>query len=109
MNLLTNTEEMILLVVWRLQENAYSLTIHKEISKLSGKKWSLGSIYMPLERLVKKRLLTTFLSDITPERGGRHKRIYELTEEGKAALNNTREIKEKVWAGIPKFVVGDQK
>ncbi|MCP4728309.1 MAG: hypothetical protein GY863_24950, partial [bacterium] len=51
MKLLTRTEELILLAVWRLKESAYSVSIHEEISKLSGKEWSLGSIYMPLERL----------------------------------------------------------
>ncbi len=110
MKLLTSTEELILLVVWRLTDEAYSASIHEEISRLSGKEWSLGSVYMPLERLVKNRLLKTYLSDSTPERGGRHKRIYELTTDGKRALNNSREVKEKTWDGVPKFIInGEQK
>ncbi|MCP4728226.1 MAG: hypothetical protein GY863_24515, partial [bacterium] len=101
----TRTEELILLAVWRLKESAYSVSIHEEISKLSGKEWSLGSIYMPLERLVKRRLLQTYLSEYTPERGGRHKRIYELTKDGMLALDTTRELQDKVWDGVPRFNV----
>ncbi len=109
MKLLTTTEELILLSVWRLGDKAYSKSIHKEISALSGKEWSLGSIYMPLERLLKREMVKTWLSDSVPERGGRHKRIYQLTDKGKLALNNMRAVKDNIWNGIPVFTVGKNK
>lgn len=100
MRLLTRAEEMILLAVWRLQDEAYSLPIRKQLIELTGEKWSLGAVYMPLERLVKKKMLTSELSDSTPERGGRHKRIYSLTDEGKTALVKIKEIETTMWADI---------
>ena len=101
MKLLTRAEEFVLLAVWRLQNEAYSIPIRKQISEITGRNWSLGTIYMPLERLVKKGYLGSHLSDSTPERGGRHKRIYRLTNEGKKALIRIREVEQAMWTGIP--------
>lgn len=103
MRLLTRAEEFILLAVWRLQDDAYSIPIRKQISEITGRNWSLGAVYMPLERLVKKGYLDSYLSETTPERGGRHKRIYRLTLEGKRALIRIREVEQAMWAGIPQF------
>ncbi len=103
MRLLTRAEEFILLAVWRLQDDAYSIPIRKQISEITGRNWSLGAVYMPLERLVKKGYLDSYLSETTPERGGRHKRIYRLTREGKHALIRIREVEQAMWAGIPQF------
>ena len=101
MRLLTRTEEFILLAVWRLQAEAYSIPIRSELVDLTGQKWSLGAVYMPLDRLVKKGMLTSFLSDATPARGGRQKRIYELTRAGKQALLDVRAVEQRMWSGIP--------
>ena len=103
MRLLTRAEEFILLAVWRLQDDAYSIPIRKQISEITGRNWSLGAVYMPLERLVKKGYLDSYLSETTPERGGRHKRIYRLTKEGKRALIRIREVEQAMWAGIPQL------
>jgi len=100
MKLLTRSEEFVLLSVWRLQEEAYSLQIREQISEITGYEWSLGSIYTPLERLARKRLLISRLSKETPERGGRKKRIYELTPLGKKALVELRTVGEAMWAGV---------
>lgn len=101
MDLLTRAEELILLAVWRLKENAYSIPIHDQVSAITGETLSLGSIYMPLDRLVKKGFLESYLSEATPERGGRHKRIYKLTREGLKALQRIRRVQNRMWKGIP--------
>lgn len=100
MKLLSRAEEFILLAIWQLQDNAYCIPIRERISELSGENWSLGSIYMPLDRLVKKDLLDSYLSDSTPERGGRHKRIYKLTEKGKEALLEVKKVESAMWANV---------
>jgi DNA-binding PadR family transcriptional regulator len=101
MELLTRAEELILLAVWRLRDNAYSIPIHEQVSLITGERLSLGSIYMPLDRLVKRGFLESYLSEATPERGGRHKRIYKLTREGLEALQKIRDVQERMWSGIP--------
>lgn len=101
MDLLTRAEELILLAVWRLKDNAYCIPIHEQVSLITGENLSLGSIYMPLDRLVKKGFLESYLSEATPERGGRHKRIYKLTSEGLKALQKIRNVQDRMWRGIP--------
>ncbi len=103
MKILSRTEELILLAIWRLQENAYCIPIHEHITNLTGENRLLGSIYMPLDRLVKRGFLESYLSDSTPERGGRQKRIYSLTRKGMEALNKSRDLQSQMWDGIPYF------
>ncbi len=103
MNLLTRVEEFILLAIWSLGDNAYSLAIQKKISEISEEKWSLGTIYAPLERLEKRGLLTNRMTDPTPERGGRQRRIYTITPEGIDLLMKTRKVEQSMWAIVSKY------
>ena len=100
MKLLSRAEEFVLLAVWRLQGNAYCVPIRAKISEITGENWSLGAVYMPLDRLGKKGYLDSYLSESTPERGGRHKRIYYLKPEGLEALKRVREVEDRMWEGI---------
>jgi len=101
LKLLTRAEELILLAVWKLKENAYCIPIREQLSEITGESWSLGSIYMPLDRLVNKGYLKSHLSASTPERGGRHKRIYKLTVEGMKALLRVRQVQANMWRDVP--------
>ena len=105
MKLLSRSEEFVLLAVWKLQDDAYSLPIRKQISDITGYDWSLGSIYTPLERLVRKGLLTSYLTEPTPERGGRHKRIYRLTPKGRQALIEIRTVEQAMWSGVTRLAL----
>lgn len=108
MKLLSRPEELILLAVWRLKENAYCNPIKRQLTEVTGKNWSFGAIYDPLERLEKKGLLESFLGEPTAERGGKSKRIYNLTSEGLTALVDIKNISEAMWYGIPKSVLKTQ-
>lgn len=105
MRLLTRSEEFVLLAVWRLQDDAYSVPLSEELTRQTGQSWSLGAVYMPLERLEKKGLVKSYHTDPTQERGGRQKRIYELTKSGKKALLAIRTVEERMWSGIRNLVV----
>jgi PadR family transcriptional regulator PadR len=100
MRLLSRAEEYVLLAVWRLEGNAYTLSILDQISKVTGYKWQIGAIYVPLEKLRKKKYLKKIKGDPTPERGGRSKFLYELTDAGKRALKEIKEVQEAAWAGV---------
>ncbi len=100
MNLLTRAEELILLAVWKLQGDAYCVSIRKKLTEITGEKWSLGMIYMPIERMAKNGMLMSRITDSTPERGGRHKRIYSLTPEGKRALVRIYKIQGEMWTDV---------
>ncbi|MEM1128246.1 MAG: PadR family transcriptional regulator [Bacteroidota bacterium] len=100
MKLLTRAEEFVLLAVWRLQEDAYSIPIRRQLTRITGRSWSLGSVYTPLERLTKKGLVTSRLTGATAQRGGRHKRVYALTERGRQALIRIRTVEDAMWSGV---------
>lgn len=107
MKLLTRTEEFILLAVWKLGDDAYSIPIQEKLNDITDKDWSLGGIYMPLERLEKRGYLRSELSDSTPERGGRQKRIYSLTPSGTKALKHAYEVQQSIWSGVPQLMFGE--
>ena len=100
MTILTRTEEIILLAVHRLENNAYGVTIRQEVEALVGKSYSVGAIYVPLDRMVERGWLTTNTGLPTAVRGGRAKRFYELTPAGKQALLAARQFHEQLWSGI---------
>ncbi|NGP77667.1 hypothetical protein G3570_13550 [Balneolaceae bacterium YR4-1] len=101
MDLLTRMEELLLLSVWRLQEDAYGLEIRQHLSELLGKDFSVGSVYVPLKRLKKRGYLTTWDSDPTDERGGRSKRFFKLTSKGVNALQQVKTVQEQTWSDLP--------
>jgi len=105
MKLLSRPEELLLLAIWRLQDNAYGVTIRNQIKEVTGKIWSFGALFITLERLVKKGFLTSYLTDPTPERGGRSKRIYKLTPAGLEALIEIKKIEKAMWEGIHELYV----
>lgn len=103
MNPLTRNEEMILLAVCQLGDKAYGISIRRHIESMLGKKFSVGAIYVPLERLMRRGLLSSYTGEPTPERGGRSKRYYRITTEGLRSLRETKELHDDMWAGFPGF------
>ena len=100
MNVLSRTEEMFLLAIWRLGDDAYGVTIAHSLTGIAGKDWSLGAIYVPLERLENKGYLRSTMGKATNRRGGRSKRLYRLTEAGLNALVETRALNQAIWLDI---------
>jgi DNA-binding PadR family transcriptional regulator len=103
MAVLSKQEEQILLAVWRLKDDAYAIPIRAYLQKVTGNKISIGGIYVPLDRLVRKAFLETYQSDPLPERGGMSRRYFRLTQEGVKALQEARRIQEKLWKGLPRL------
>lgn len=101
MRLLSRPEELVLLSVWKLKQNAYCVPIRVFLNKITGKTWSFGSVYDPLNRLEKKGLLESYKSDPTKERGGRSKRIYLLTSAGRTELSEIKALQQAVWNEVP--------
>lgn len=107
MKLLTRTEEIILAAVWSLQEDAYGIAINRFIKRKTGLPWKFGSIYTPLGRLVKNGYLRTKEGESTPQRGGRRKIYYTLTDLGLNSLKEIKQINEAVWKHLPDLKTGD--
>ncbi|SRR6266851_1509155 len=93
-------EHLVLLALARLRHNAYGVTIRHEIESRTRRRLSLGAIYPTLDRLEKKGLVSSYMSEPTPERGGRSRRQFELEPRGAAALLNARDQLSSLWAGL---------
>ena len=107
MRLISRIEEIILLSIWRLQDDAYGITILDEVVKATGKKWLTGSIYASLSRLLKHGLVESVEGEPTAERGGRRKIYYKLTAEGQRALIAIRRVNSIIWTDLPTFDVDE--
>lgn len=101
MKYLSRPEELLLLTIWKMPEEAYGVTIRKYISEVTGKYWSIGSIYVPLDRLELKGYVTSYMANPTPERGGKSKRYYKLTEDGMEQLKDIQKVYMAFWDNIP--------
>lgn len=96
-------EQIVLLAVLRLQggsEGAYGVPIHTELEKRTRRRVARGAVYMTVDRLEKKGLLSSFATDPTPERGGRAKRCYQVTKTALASLRASRRALESLWEGL---------
>lgn len=96
-------EETLLLIVGILGEEAYAFKIADEFEAQLNRKVSIGAAHSTLNRLSEKGFLTSTMGEPTSERGGRRKRIYEITGEGQRALKNSRDIKLSLWSQFPAF------
>lgn len=96
----SDVEQQILLVVWRLGEEAYGVPIRDELERLTGRSVSAGAIYTTLVRLERKGWLQSSMGDPSPERGGKAKRFFSVTADGAGALKESREVMARLWDGI---------
>jgi DNA-binding PadR family transcriptional regulator len=83
-------EHFLLLAVLRLGDDAYGMTIRRELAQHTGREVAVGAIYTALARLEARGLVQSRLGDPTPERGGRAKRYYRVLAAGKKALDRTQ-------------------
>jgi PadR family transcriptional regulator PadR len=97
MKLLSGYDEIFLLTILKLKDNAYGVTIRKEISRATGREWTIGAVYDPLYRLEKKSLIESHLSDPTQERGGRSKRMFRVNDQGLEALLAHKNVRDGLW------------
>ncbi|HYL34803.1 MAG TPA: PadR family transcriptional regulator [Bryobacteraceae bacterium] len=94
-------EQLVLAAILSLRDNAYGVTIHAKVEELvHPKSVSLGAVYVTLDRLEDKGFISSWLSDPTPERGGRAKRCYRLEALGERALQESAITARRVWESI---------
>ncbi len=94
-------EQLVLTAILTRGEDAYGVSIHSKVEELARPKAvSLGAVYVTLDRLEDKGLVKSWLSDPTPERGGRAKRCYRLEALGERALEESAVTAKRVWDGI---------
>ena len=105
MKFLSRAEELVLLTIWKITDGAYGVNIRKRLTEMTNRYWSIGSVYVPLDRLENKGYIESYLANPTPERGGKSKRYYKLTKEGIEQLKEIQKIYDVFWSDIPDFSV----
>jgi PadR family transcriptional regulator PadR len=93
-------EQLILLAVLRLEDEAYGVVIVQELAARTGRKISRPSVYLTLGRLEEKGLLRSKMGDPTPERGGRAKRYYVVSATAMALLRESRRAYLNLCSGL---------
>lgn len=93
-------EELSLLSVCALGDTAYGVAVQAHIEELAGRPVSMGAVYSALDRLERKRLLRSTLGEPTRERGGKRKRLYQVTKSGHEVLREVRRVREALWRAI---------
>ena len=97
-------EELVLLTVGILSDEAYSIAIAREIKKVTKRNVSFVVVHSALNRLEEKGYVDSKLGGATNERGGRSKRLFSISAAGKKALLRTKEQRDELWSMIPKVV-----
>ena len=94
-------EEIILLSIWKLGDNAYGIAIIENVERDTGIKWMSGSIYGALNRLKKNRYISTERIEQSPEQTGRPRIYYRLTKSGMDRLIAVQKVTGSIWDGVP--------
>ncbi len=90
-------EELVLLTIASLGDQAYGVAIKEDIEKRSDRSISIGALHSTITRLEEKSFIKSWLGEPTQERGGRRKRFFELTHQGKVALHNVKDLRDDLW------------
>ena len=100
MTLLSRTEEMYMVAIWELGDQAYGVAIRQHVSEKTGKMISYGGLYIALDQLHKKGFVDKVSGEPLAKRGGRTRFFYSLTDSGVEALKATYAHQQALWAGV---------
>jgi len=98
-------EELILLTVAAIGSEAYAVSVKKEAQDISGRKINISAVHSALYRLEDKGYLSSEFGGATQQRGGKKKRIFQVTSAGFAALRAAKELREQLWEKIPQLSI----
>lgn len=93
-------EQVVLLAILRLGDDAYGVPIRREIEKEAQRKVTVGALYSTLDRLEAKGLVSSWFADPTAERGGRSRRYFRVAADGVEALSRARRMFDRMWKGV---------
>jgi PadR family transcriptional regulator PadR len=98
---LTDLEQLVLLAILRVGPRAYGAPVQDVLESRAERPVSLGTIYNTLLRLEERGFVRSGLGEPTPTRGGKAKRLYDVTPAGREALVRSRDIMDRMWEGLP--------
>lgn len=93
-------EQMVLLAIIRLENEAYGVPIVEEIERCTGRTVSAAAVYVAIRRMEEKRLVSSWMSEPLPERGGKARRQVKVEPEGLRLLRESRAMMDALWQGV---------
>lgn len=93
-------EQLVLLAILRLGDDAYGMQVRTEIESRTGREVSYGAVYTTLDRLEQKGYVAWRMGEAAPVRGGRARKYFRVLPEGRAALRATQEVLRTMWEGV---------
>lgn len=96
-------EELVLLLVALLENDAYAVSIMEELNKQAGREISLSAVHAVLHRLEEKGFVRSRMGGASDERGGRRKRMFSITAYGRDVLEEQRNLRNLIWNQIGKI------
>ncbi len=97
-------EELVIMTIGILNNEAYGVSIQREMQSRLSRSISMGAIHAALTRMEEKGYLKSFAGESTVERAGRPKRFFEITALGKKAMQYSKATRDEFWSAIPKTV-----
>jgi PadR family transcriptional regulator PadR len=97
---LTRKEELILLAVHKLGDSASLVRVREILNVSTGHEWTVGNVYVPLDRMKKLGYLDARVGEPTSRRGGKAVKYYVLTRLGKEALAELKRVHDTMWSGV---------
>lgn len=107
MKYLTRKEELVLLAVFQMKEDSYLVNVREHLNRNTDKKWTIGNVYVPLDRMSKIGLLESFVGAPNAKRGGKAIKYYRLTREGYQALLEIKKVNDAMWQGFDSILFED--
>ncbi|WP_462250875.1 PadR family transcriptional regulator [Ekhidna sp.] len=99
-------EELVLMIVAILNEEAYGVKVMDEIQSQIGRKVNISAVHTVLDRLEKKDFVSSYMGGASAERGGRRKRLFRITAEGSRAIAYVHQTRNALYEQIPKTILG---
>ncbi|SFD70599.1 PadR family transcriptional regulator [Pseudoalteromonas denitrificans] len=99
-------EQLLLLSILKLADNAYGSTIRQLLADVINRDVTIGALYTTLDRLEKKGLIESKMGDATPERGGRAKKYFKVSAKGQHALKRSKQALTSMWENVTFTLIG---
>lgn len=105
MKILSVNEQIFLIAIWWLEDEAYGVRIRDKIKEMTGRTFTFGTLYNTLDNLTKKGYVTSRAVQILNQAGGNKRVYYTIAKSGLKALREARELQEAIWKGIYKYTL----
>ena len=103
MKFLSINEQIFLIAIWWLKDEAYGVKIREKIKQMTGRAYTFGTLYNTLDNLAKKGYVTSRPVQILNQAGGNRRVYYTLTKAGLESLNEARKLQKAIWKDMEEF------